>query len=167
MSAGNGVDGVNDARRHERFAHPTDPYSFQPGRVAWNATRSETLLLVEDEDALRGAVAELLTGAGYRVLQARCGKEAAEVADRSPNSIDVLVTDVVLPDMRGPEVAAHFTKSRPGTPIIYTTGHSAFRPCVSSGMPSRSPCLEKPFTIQQLGQLVRQVLDRHPGPDAA
>jgi DNA-binding NtrC family response regulator len=105
-------------------------------------------------------VADLLAGAGYRVLQARSGEEAASLVEQSAEAIDLLVTDVVLPGMRGPEVAARVRAARPGTRIIYTTGHAPFRPAATPGLPSRTPCLEKPFTIQELGCLVRQVLDR-------
>ena len=84
---------------------------------------TETILLVEDDLAVRAIVNRALTNAGYTVLKAPRGREALELARNHPGPIDLLVTDVVMPVISGPELAARLAEARPGLPVLYISGY--------------------------------------------
>jgi CheY-like chemotaxis protein len=120
---------------------------------------SETILLVEDESVVRQLVAEILETSGYSVLQAGDGPSALELLRRHTGPLDLLVTDVVMPGMSGPEVAQAVTSMRPGTQVLYTSGytdqaighHGVLEPDVAF--------LQKPFSADDLNRKVRGLLD--------
>jgi two-component system, cell cycle sensor histidine kinase and response regulator CckA len=120
---------------------------------------SETVLLVEDETVVRQLVAEILEMSGYTVLQAGDGPSALELLRRHSGTIELLVTDVVMPGMSGPEVAQAVTSMRPGTQVLYTSGytdsaighHGVLEPDVAF--------LQKPFSADDLTHKVRRLLD--------
>jgi len=86
--------------------------------------RTGTILLVEDQAAVRMLAEDVLSEAGHRVLSAGNGPAALRLAERHQGPIDLLITDVVMPDMSGPQVAAELTRSRPGVPVLYVSGYT-------------------------------------------
>ncbi|WP_433828852.1 ATP-binding protein [Actinoplanes sp. CA-015351] len=121
--------------------------------------RGETLLVVEDEDALRDVAGRILTGAGYRVICAEGGPQALDLAGRHDGEIDLLVSDVVMPGMLGNELAERLTGVRPGTRVLYMSGYA--HPVLASEgtLQEGVTLLEKPFTATDLLTAVRKRLD--------
>ncbi|MEO8523167.1 MAG: PAS domain S-box protein [Caldimonas sp.] len=120
---------------------------------------SETILLVEDEDPVRDVARGILERSGYRVIEARDGAEALLISERHPGTIDLLLTDVVMPKMSGPELARRLASSRPGTKVLCMSGYTddaAFRHGL---VDARFAHLQKPLTIGTLTRAVRAVLD--------
>jgi two-component system cell cycle sensor histidine kinase/response regulator CckA len=119
----------------------------------------ETLLVVEDEDALRDVAGRILTGAGYRVIAAEGGAQALELAARHDGEIDLLVSDVVMPGMLGKELAERLVGVRPGTRVLYMSGYA--QPVLASQgtLDPGVALLEKPFTAGDLLTAVRRRLD--------
>jgi len=114
----------------------------------------ETILLVEDEAAVRKYVASVLRSSGYIVLEAGTGRDALAVAGRHTGVIHLLLTDVVMPEMGGLELSERFPEARPGVPVLMMSGY-ADRP-----MPDARELLAKPFTPGMLLARVRECLDR-------
>jgi PAS domain S-box-containing protein len=125
--------------------------------------QGETILLVEDEDSLRKLTNRILTHAGYVVCAAASGADAVRVADDPAQPIDLLLTDVVMPEMLGNEVAARVGAARPGLPALFMSGY-AQAILDAHGVPEpRYDIMEKPFTKAALLSRVRQAISRnHP-----
>lgn len=120
---------------------------------------SETILLVEDEPAIRQLMRRMLEARGYAVLEARNGEEAIGVAEQHRGSIHLVVTDVVMPRMNGFELAEQLTRTQPDLRVLYVSGH-ADHPAVRQGLrDSRHPFLLKPYTQEVLARSIREVLD--------
>ena len=120
-----------------------------------------TVLLVEDQAALRAVTARILSRAGYDVRAAASGPEALELAETG-GPIDVLVTDVVMSEMLGQQLAERLRERRPGLPVIFTSGFA--RPALERGSPALDgPLLLKPFSAAELLALVAETLDRAAG----
>ena len=113
----------------------------------------ETILVVEDEDAVRSLTSRILEASGYTVHAAPGGKEALVFEAGFAGRIDLLLTDVVMPGMSGAELAERFVDQRPHTPVIYMSGYTA-DVMEAHGLADQVHVLQKPFTA---GQLVRQV----------
>ncbi|HEY5294397.1 MAG TPA: PAS domain S-box protein [Gaiellaceae bacterium] len=120
---------------------------------------SETILLVEDENVVRRLVAEILETAGYNVLQAGDGPSALELLRRQVGPIDLLVTDVVMPGMSGPEVAQAVVAMRPGTQVLYTSGYTDSAIGHHGVLEPGIAFLQKPFSADELARKVRALLD--------
>jgi PAS domain S-box-containing protein len=126
---------------------------------------SETILVAEDEDAVREFVMRVLAGAGYRVFSAPHGKGAIATAVDLPK-LDLLITDVVMPGMSGIELATNLAASRPGLPVIYASGYADEGVLDPAIVHDGLPYLRKPFTADELTNAVRDILDRRaPKPD--
>jgi PAS domain S-box-containing protein len=127
--------------------------------------RGETILLVEDEVSLRKLTSRILTHAGYLVCAADDGAHAVRMAGDPAQVIDLLLTDVVMPEMLGNEVAARVSAARPGVPALFMSGY-AQAILDTHGVPEpRFDIMEKPFTKATLLSRVRQALTRnHPDP---
>ena len=123
------------------------------------ARGSELLLLVEDNDSVRSLAREALLRNGYRVIEARNGREALEVGAAHIQDLALLVTDVVMPVMGGRELAAQLTKWRPDLKIIFTSGYVDERATRGDTGDWGAMFLQKPFTSVTLGRAVRDVLD--------
>jgi hypothetical protein len=119
----------------------------------------ETILLVEDETVVRHLVAEILENSGYTVLQAGDGPSALELLRRHTNKLDLLVTDVVMPGMSGPEVAQAVTSMRPGTQVLYTSGYTDSAIGHHGVLEPGIAFLQKPFSSDDLTRKVRGLLD--------
>jgi CheY-like chemotaxis protein len=126
----------------------------------WQSLRgSETVLFAEDEDSLRDVVVKVLTDLGYRVLSATNGRDAITVAGSYPGVINLLVADVVMPEMSGPEVAEEILQSRPGVQVIFVSGFPKGKLENFFEHHAGSILVEKPFTIKTLTMKMREVLD--------
>jgi two-component system cell cycle sensor histidine kinase/response regulator CckA len=121
---------------------------------------AETILLVEDEEEARAVLRQILAGKGYRVLPAASGDEALAVAAEWREPIDLLLTDVTMPRMKGPELASRLAGSRPQMRVIYMSGYNE-EPLL--GGEDAPLCLQKPFSAQVLARAVRAVLDANEG----
>jgi CheY-like chemotaxis protein len=132
--------------------------STQEGRAKGVAHHSESVLIVEDEEAVRELAAEFMKSAGYKVLTARDGQEAVDVA-KSSGPIRVLVTDIVMPNMRGPELAKRLKASRKDLRIVYMSGYLDFNKA-SDEFVEGSYFLQKPFSRDTLVCKVDEAL-RH------
>jgi two-component system, cell cycle sensor histidine kinase and response regulator CckA len=119
----------------------------------------ETILLVEDETVVRRLVAEILENSGYTVLQAGDGPSALELLRRHSGQLDLLVTDVVMPGMSGPEVAQAVTSMRPRTQVLYTSGYTDSAIGHHGVLEPGIAFLQKPFSANDLARKVRLLLD--------
>lgn len=119
----------------------------------------ETVLLVEDEDMVRKVVRRTLLAHGYRVIEAANGKEALALAVEDPARISLVLTDVMMPLMGGPELARRLWGSFPEMKIIFLSGYAPDTMSRESAMPPGAILIEKPFAIEMLVAKVREVLD--------
>jgi CheY-like chemotaxis protein len=120
---------------------------------------SETVLLVEDEAALRNLAQEILRDQGYKVIAAGSGREALELAGSHKAPIDLLVTDVVMPGMDGRELADRLGPVHPETRCLFMSGYTDDAVVRRGVREEGMPFLQKPFTIDALALKVREVLD--------
>jgi PAS domain S-box-containing protein len=125
--------------------------------VAGEQAGTETILVAEDEEAVRQYVTELLIRRGFEVLPAANGKDALELARTWPGEIDLLLTDAVMPHMSGPRLAEQFAELRPGVPVLFMSGYSdrLLQPGTLE-----SSLIQKPFAPAALIAAVRGLLDR-------
>ena len=120
---------------------------------------TETLLLVEDEAAVRSSVRRLLEWHGYSVLEARNGAEALKVYEEHEGDIALILTDVLMPEMGGHELVEQLRARRPDLRVLFMSGY-AERAFTSNGsIPRGTGYLEKPFTVETLMRRLREVLD--------
>ena len=122
-------------------------------------TGSETVLLAEDQFSIRSALREFLESKGYQVLEAQNGGEALELAERHPGSIDVLVTDVIMPQIRGLELAKRVTELHPDICVIFMSGYSEDA-LVENRLLSQQKItlIQKPFDPEDLAQKIKESL---------
>jgi DNA-binding NtrC family response regulator len=121
---------------------------------------TETILLVEDEPQIRSMVTEALQVQGYQVLTSRGGSEAIRLAQEHPGPIHLLLTDVVMPQMSGPQTAERLGAARPGLKVLYMSGYAESAIAHHGILEEKISLLAKPFTLQTLAQRVREELDR-------
>jgi CheY-like chemotaxis protein len=119
---------------------------------------ARTLLVVEDEGAVRELVRTALTRAGYRVLAARDGEEALTRAAAHAGRIDLLLTDVVMPGLNGRELALRFRQARPDARVLFMSGFASDVIAADGGLLGDSELLMKPFTPDELLSRVRSAL---------
>jgi CheY-like chemotaxis protein len=131
----------------------------RPDRTKALPRGSETILLVEDEMRVRELASSMLRRQGYRVLEAADGDEALNMAQLLTNSIDLLVTDVILPKLNGPKLAAKLKVTRPDLKILYVSGYADEMIARLGVLEPGVPLLTKPFSARLLAQKVRQVLE--------
>jgi len=120
---------------------------------------SETVLLVEDEASVRALVSGVLKARGYNVIVARNGEDALAVAEQHQGAINLLVTDVVMPEMNGPELAEHLVLFHRGLKILFMSGYADDAIVHHGVLDSTAAFLQKPFTPEDLARKVREVLD--------
>jgi two-component system, cell cycle sensor histidine kinase and response regulator CckA len=120
---------------------------------------SETILIVEDEEALRELARELLEANGYKVIEAERGEIAIRLVECSQTPIDLLLTDVVMPGMGGKQLAKHLLELRPGLRVLYMSGYTDDVINNRGVLPENTLLLPKPFTRAVLLRKVREALD--------
>jgi signal transduction histidine kinase/CheY-like chemotaxis protein len=120
---------------------------------------SEVILMVEDEDAVRKLARTILEASGYTVLEARNGREGLALCETHQGPIDLLVTDVVMPELSGREFAESALKVRPGMKVMFMSGHTR-DVVLKEGIRKGTAFLRKPFAPAELAQKVREVLDK-------
>jgi PAS domain S-box-containing protein len=146
-----------------RCTEETREATTPPGELPVDLPRGrECVLLVEDEPLVRGVALRILKKLGYRLLVAGDGREALAVAAREPGSIDLVVTDVVMPRMSGPQLAELITERRPEVKVLFMSGYNADRIVDHSVLRSGTAFLFKPFDELGLARAVRQILDGRP-----
>src|SRR5262249_1662185 len=114
----------------------------------------ETILLVEDEESVRALTRKILERDGYKVIEATHPKAALEILEKEAPPVRLLLTDVVMPEMDGHELAARVTLLRPGVRVLLMSGYADR----ASSNPDW-PLLQKPFTPDGLTRKVREMLD--------
>jgi len=130
----------------------SDTLSIAPGA---RLTGSATVLVVEDERAVRSVIAGFLQEGGFRVLEAASGREALALLAKSGMRPDLLMTDLVMPDMGGAALAELIVTAHPGLPVIYMTGYTGHK------LDNKAPAgalLEKPFALEELDRALRAAL---------
>jgi CheY-like chemotaxis protein len=125
----------------------------------------ETVLLVEDNSAVRRAVQRTLEGGGYNVLVARDGEEGVEILHAFLGHLDLVLTDVVMPNMSGPELADHVLRVRPDTPILFMSGYTAEHPMAERIAKRGVDFIPKPFEVPELLARVRAAIRGETGND--
>ncbi|HLP42110.1 MAG TPA: ATP-binding protein, partial [Fibrobacteria bacterium] len=119
----------------------------------------EVLLLVEDEDQVRRFAAKVLESLGYSVLQASNGKEALERLEKDPSAIDLLISDLIMPDLGGIALAGQARRKYPGLPVLFISGYSESAVVRLEMGGVGAAFLQKPFSPHELAEKVREVLN--------
>jgi CheY-like chemotaxis protein len=123
------------------------------------ATGTETVLLAEDEEAVRRLASRVLQSSGYTVLEAKNGEEAVAISEQHEGAIDLLVTDLVMPRMSGRQLAAAMSLARPSMRVLFMSGYTE-QVLRRPDTPEPSVAfLQKPFSPSDLARKVREVLD--------
>jgi signal transduction histidine kinase/CheY-like chemotaxis protein len=119
-------------------------------------SRGITVLVADDEEALRRAAVRILSGAGYRVLDAADGESALAVAAAASTRVDVLLTDVVMPGMGGVALASRLAEREPRLRVIYMSGYPQRHLAGEAGLPGGHAFIEKPFSVDSLLQAMSE-----------
>jgi signal transduction histidine kinase len=141
--------------RVEEAIDPLAPRPDLPERTQGH----ETILLVEDELAVRNLVRDVLRARGYTVLEAQHGREALLICERHSGPIHLLLTDVVMPEMSGRELVNRLAPRRPTMSVIYMSGYTDTAVAQDGVLDAGTTFLQKPFTPAALARKIRQVLD--------
>ncbi len=169
------VSSETDAGTAVRIYLPRIEASAEPPADApANSLRGlETILLVEDEEAVRAVVRKVLATNGYAVLEARHGRDALVVAERHRGPIHLLLTDMVMPEMGGRELSERLATYRPETKVLFMSGYTSDEVLRKGGDGAETSFVQKPFMTDDLLRRVRTLLDsdapaqRLPVPEAA
>jgi two-component system cell cycle sensor histidine kinase/response regulator CckA len=146
-------------------AATAEPVAERSQPSAAPARGSETILLVDDEPAVRAVAGRLLQDLGYRVLEAAHGPQALSIAKEYDGPIHLLLTDVVMPNMSGRELAFQLAPRRPEMKVMYMSGHIEEAIVHHGVLDADVAFLQKPFQLQALAAMVREVLDANRKPE--
>jgi len=124
------------------------------------APGSETVMVVEDDEAVRKLVRDTLEKQGYRLLVAASGPEALSIAERFDSPIELLITDMVMPQMSGRQLAERMKTVRPQTQILFISGYTESAIVQTATLGYENTFLQKPFTPSMLSRAVRELLDK-------
>ncbi len=141
--------------RVEAAAPPATPAPQAEGMVGGH----ETILLVEDQPALRDLGARVLGGAGYRVLTAAGGDEARRLLDEHRGHVDLLITDVVMPGMSGRQLSQRVAADHPAVRVLFMSGYTDDAALHDGVVARTTHFIAKPYTVEALTRKVRQILD--------
>jgi CheY-like chemotaxis protein len=142
-----------------RFATPDGtPSQVRPPEPARKST--ETILVAEDEDMVRELTCRVLRDFGYTVLEARDGVEALKLMDQRGRPVDLVVSDVVMPEMGGRELGERLRQLWPTLPVLYVSGYTGEDIVQRGLLDPTAPFQQKPFTPFGLAGHVRELLDR-------
>lgn len=120
---------------------------------------SETILLAEDSVSLREMASEYLESVGYTVIRATAGKEALQLAKEFAGPIHLILTDVVMPEMSGPELASQVSSFRPDIKVIFTSGYTDDAIARQGILDPQVAFIQKPYRPKALARKIREVLD--------
>jgi DNA-binding NtrC family response regulator len=142
------------------YLPPVAPPDRRPGGPSGDEpmARGETVLVVDDDEAIRTVVRDILRRHGYVVLDAPDAMKALELVARYTGTIHLLVSDVVMPRMSGRTLAARLREGRPGLKVVFMSGYTQ-QGVVYRDLPSGVAFMQKPFTPDRLVRTVRSVLD--------
>jgi CheY-like chemotaxis protein len=118
-----------------------------------------TVLVVDDEEMVRRLASRMLTGLGYRVLEARSGQEAVRLLRRGAHRINGVLTDVAMPGIGGRELGETIARCWPQIRVLYMSGFAALRMVDNGELDPTQPFIQKPFNSEQLGRKMRQLLE--------
>jgi signal transduction histidine kinase len=138
-----------------RAATPPQPAPSQPAGTIEARSSRATILLVDDDDAVRATTADVLYGLGYKVLQASGGREAIDVL-HADNMIDVLLTDVVMPGMSGTALARHVRATWPKLPVVFISGYAEPEDIAGEHL---GRLVRKPFNVLDLRKQIEDAID--------
>jgi PAS domain S-box-containing protein len=145
-----------------RVLHPatSQPVEAPTGRAVPNLHGTETILLVEDESAVRFAALEFLKKCGYSVIEAKDGLDAVDAVSKHPGLIDLMVTDVVMPGMNGGQLAEMLAEKYPNIRVLFMSGYAETIVHSHKIMDLELRCgfIQKPFNLRALGCKVREML---------
>ncbi len=143
-------------------------FAEEAASAAPDAGGSETILIVEDEPVLRSMARDILEERGYRILEASSGKEALDVWNQRANEIDLLLTDIVMPNgISGADLVERLLASRTRLKVVFTSGYTANEVNQKMLARTRASFLTKPYTHAELAKTVRDCLDRNNSSDVA
>ncbi len=150
---------------------PRVPDAVEPLPAPVTAVESRrdarTILLVEDDDIVRRLARQALEDSGYRILEATDGDDARRVSEKHAGPIDLLLTDVVMPRLNGPDLARLLAAARPGLPVLYMSGYADQAIYRSGVLDQEASFLAKPFTLDALRRRVRDAVDTGVRPGSA
>jgi CheY-like chemotaxis protein len=141
-------------------AAANDVQAVSPPPAPASTRGTETILLVEDEEHVRGTARTALQHHGYTVLDASGPGDALLICEQYPGAIHVLLSDVLMPRMTGPELAERIVAARPGIRVIFMSGYTDTPASGFTRANEPAEILQKPFTPETLAQRVRRVLER-------
>jgi len=125
-----------------------------------NLSGSETILVVEDDEIVRNMISSVLNTFGYSVLNEKNGEETLELVNKNPNkTIDLMITDVIMPRMSGRDLAENLKFKKPNMKVLYISGYTDNAIVHHGILDSGIPFLQKPFTINDICKKIREVLD--------
>ena len=122
-------------------------------------TGNETILLVDDEDSIRDFLAEILSEQGYKVIEATNGEEGLQVFKGYNEKIDLLISDITMPKMSGPELATKLRELQPKLKALFISGNVGNEYINEQTADSKTSFLQKPFTYDSIISKVREILD--------
>ncbi|MDQ3224254.1 MAG: response regulator, partial [Gemmatimonadota bacterium] len=143
-------------------AEPGQPSQLTPDRVEAPEGGSETILVVEDEDMVRDLACRGLKDHGYTVIEARNGAQALGYIRQHPGTVDLVISDVVMPEMGGRELGQNLAQSEPALPILFMSGYTGDDVVHRGLLDPGAPFQQKPFTPAGLATKVRAMLDQQP-----
>jgi len=120
----------------------------------------ETILVVEDNHEVRKVTGRILRMQGYRVLEASNGGDSFSISKQHEGPIHLMITDVVMPEMNGPQLAKHLISQHPEMKVLYMSGYVKNFISHQGILGKEMNYIQKPFTVNELAKKVREVLDR-------
>lgn len=141
--------------RAHRLADGNDPRSSEASRTSRHPL---TVLLVDDNDIVRNVITQMLELKGFNVMTASSGRQALEMASQNHGTIDVLITDVIMPSMSGPELAAQIRSDRPALKILFISGYAEKEIFQTEKMPAGAAFLTKPAAMDAILRKIVQLI---------
>jgi two-component system cell cycle sensor histidine kinase/response regulator CckA len=141
-----------------RFKKESEPIQVGTPKVGLTRGR-ETILLVEDDQAILKMTEKMLKQLGYQILTAQTPKEAINIAQKYTNNIHLLITDVVMPDMSGPELTERLLTIFPNIKVLFMSGYTANVIAHQGVLDEGVHFIQKPFSIKDLSTKVRSILE--------
>jgi len=128
--------------------------------ISDSAKGSETILVVEDEESVRGLTVLALKRLGYQVLQAENGNEAFDVIEKNADQIQLVMTDVVMPQMGGTELAEQIIRKYPKIKVVFISGYSEQATVSRRIQDKEIGFIQKPFSLHELASKIRKIIDQ-------